>query len=72
MAARPAVWVLLGTGTGGNAQMVGLAEALGWPYETKRLVYSRYSHCPNLLLGASALGIDRRRSATLARPGPTW
>jgi mitochondrial fission protein ELM1 len=70
MAARPAVWVLLGTGTGGNAQMVGLAEALGWPYETKRLVYSRYSHCPNLLLGASALGIDRRRSATLAPPWP--
>lgn len=70
MAARPTVWVLLGKGTGGNAQMISLAEALAWPYETKHLVYSRYSQCPNLLLGASALGIDRRRSAALAPPWP--
>lgn len=70
MAAPPAVWVLLGRGTGGNAQMVSLAQALAWPYETRHLVYSRYSHCPNLLLGASAIGIDRRRSAALEPPWP--
>ena len=28
----PRVWVLLGKGQGGNAQMINLAEALGWPY----------------------------------------
>jgi mitochondrial fission protein ELM1 len=70
MATRPTVWVLLGTGTGGNAQMISLAEALAWPYETKHLIYSRASHCPNLLLGASALGIDRRRSTAFAPPWP--
>lgn len=70
MAARPTVWVLLGKGTGGNAQMLSLAETLAWPYETKHLVYSRYSHCPNLLLGASALGIDRRCSTALEPPWP--
>jgi hypothetical protein len=67
--ALPTVWVLLGKGTGGNGQLTSLAEALGWPYETKHLVYNRLSHCPNLLLGASAIGIDRRRSAPL---GPPW
>lgn len=70
MAARPTVWVLLGQGTGGNAQMTSLAQALGWPYETKHLVYNRFSHCPNLLLGAAAIGVDRERSTPLAPPWP--
>jgi uncharacterized protein len=70
MAARPTVWVLLGKGMGGNAQMLSLAGALAWPYEAKHLVYSRYSHCPNLLLGASALGVERRRSDALRPPWP--
>ena len=70
MAARPTVWVLLGQGAGGNAQMISLTAALGWPSETKSLIYSRLSHCPNLFLGASLLGIDRRRSSPLAPPWP--
>jgi len=70
MAARPTVWVLLGRGAGGNAQMTSLAAELGWPYETKHLVYNRISHCPNLLLGASVLGVDRRRSSALDPPWP--
>jgi mitochondrial fission protein ELM1 len=70
MAARPTVWVLLGKGAGGNAQMISLAAALGWPSETKNLIYSRLSHIPNLLLGASLLGIDIHRSSPLAPPWP--
>jgi hypothetical protein len=70
MTAAPRVWVLLGKGAGGNVQMRSLAEALGWPYEQKQLVYGRLSACPNLLLGPSLLGIDRLASAPLTPPWP--
>ena len=70
MAGWPTVWVLLGRGAGGNFQMTSLATALGWPYETKHLVYNRFSHCPNLVLGAAAIGVDRRRSTQLLPPWP--
>jgi mitochondrial fission protein ELM1 len=66
----PTVWVLLGKGAGGNGQLKSLAQALGWPYETKQLVYNRVSRCPNLLLGASVLGVDRRASSPLSPPWP--
>ena len=66
----PTVWVLLGKGAGGNGQLKSLAHALGWPYETKQLVYNRVSRCPNLLLGASVLGLDRRASSPLTPPWP--
>lgn len=70
MTAAPRVWVLLGKGAGGNVQMTSLAETLGWPYETKQLVYGRLSGCPNLVLGASLLGLDRHASAPLVPPWP--
>jgi mitochondrial fission protein ELM1 len=65
----PRVWVLLGKGQGGNAQMINLAEALGWPYETRQLYHNRWNRLPNLLLGPSILSVDRRRSDPL---GPPW
>ena len=34
---RVRVWVLLGDGAGDNAQLLRLAEALGWPFEAKRI-----------------------------------
>jgi uncharacterized protein len=64
------VWVLLGSGTGDNAQLLRLAEALGWPFEAKRIHYNGLSRCPNLLLGASKLTVDARRSDPLAPPWP--
>jgi uncharacterized protein len=70
MEAVPRVWVLLGKGAGGNAQMCNLADALGWPYETKRLAYNRLERLPNLLLAASAVSVDRRRSSPLVPPWP--
>jgi mitochondrial fission protein ELM1 len=70
MAVLPKVWVLLGKGVGGNGQMRSLAQALGWPYEAKHLVFTRLSHCPNVLLGAAAITLDRRRSSPLRPPWP--
>jgi hypothetical protein len=64
------VWALLGEREGDNAQVRGLAEALGWPVEAKRLAYTRRYKWWNLLLGASLLSLDRRRSSALAPPWP--
>ena len=61
----PKVWVLLGDKAGGNGQLISLADALKWPYETKQLLYNTLNHCPNLFLGPSLLSIDRRRSSPL-------
>lgn len=66
----PRVWVLLGKGAGGNAQMHTLAEALGWPYETKQIVYNRLAGGTNLLLGASSISVDRAQSSPLEPPWP--
>jgi hypothetical protein len=37
----PLVWVLTCHREGGNAQTIGLAEALGWPFEVKRIVHKK-------------------------------
>jgi hypothetical protein len=70
METPPKVWALLGTKAGGNGQLTSLASALGWPYETKQLVYNPLNHCPNLLLGASLLSLNRRKSSPLTAPWP--
>jgi mitochondrial fission protein ELM1 len=69
-ATRPRVWVLLGKGAGGNAQMRLVADALGWPFVEKRLVYDRLERVPNPLRGASRIGLDRRKSDPLEPPWP--
>ena len=68
--APPRVWTLLGEREGDNAQIRGLAEALGWPAEAKRLTYTRRYKWWNLLLGASLLSLDRRASSALVPPWP--
>ncbi len=68
-AAGPTVWVLLGEGAGGNAQMIALAEALGWSYETRQLDWNRLNHLPNPLIGARATTLSSR-AAALAPPWP--
>jgi len=70
MARKPTVWVLLGKGAGGNAQMLRLAEALGWPFAAKHLSYNPLNLVPNILLGASLLSLNRRRSTPLQPPWP--
>jgi mitochondrial fission protein ELM1 len=67
---RVRVWVLLGDRAGDNAQVLRLAEALGWPFEVKRIHYNRLNRCPNLLLGASKVTVDTRHSDSLAPPWP--
>ncbi|HTO84270.1 MAG TPA: ELM1/GtrOC1 family putative glycosyltransferase [Methylomirabilota bacterium] len=73
----PLVWVLGSDKPGHTTQSIGLAEALGWPYEVKQLrfrsVVARlhtWLLAPFGTLGASLVGLRRDRSAALAPPWP--
>lgn len=67
---QPKVWALLGDNAVGNAQVRRLVEALGWPYEERRLAFNARAALPPLLLGASLAGVDVARSSPLAPPWP--
>jgi len=64
------LWVLLGRKAGDNAQVLALAEALGWPVEQKHIRARPWELLPHLVLGKTLLGIDRAASSPLAPPWP--
>lgn len=66
----PKVWVLTDDKLGHTTQSSGLADALGWPRQTKALHFNRLNRLSNRLLGAGLLSLDRRRSAPLQAPWP--
>ncbi len=66
----PSVWLLLGVKGGDNAQVMDLANALGWPYEAKQLAFNPLHVLPSVLVRGSLANLDRRGSATLVPPWP--
>lgn len=69
----PKVWVLCDGKPGHATQSVGLAEALGWPYEIKNLRFNALAGFGNLLtgpLGATRVGVDLARSDPVEPPWP--
>ena len=68
--APPQVWLITAYRAGEKSQIQGLAEALGWPFEFRRVVHRRFGAAFDLLRGDNLLGIDRRRSEPLAPPWP--
>jgi len=69
-ASRPLTWVLTGYKAGDNAQVLALADALGWPYEVKRFRYRKTELLTNRLLAVTLAGIDRESSSELSAPWP--
>ena len=65
----PRVWLLCGHKAGDNNQLLALAEALGWPYEIKRMAYRPYELLVGRL-GATLAGIDLEKSDSLKPPWP--
>jgi hypothetical protein len=49
----PRVWILTTKKLGDNAQVQALAEALGWPYEVKRLEFTGLNHFHFRVFGPS-------------------
>ncbi|MBP5535031.1 MAG: mitochondrial fission ELM1 family protein [Alphaproteobacteria bacterium] len=52
------IWALLDDRMGNNNQILGVAEALGLPFEQKKIVYNKLVHLPNFLRGKTTCGID--------------
>ena len=66
----PRVWLMMGRKAGDNAQITALAEALGWPYEIKHLVFRRTELITNILAGPTLTGVIRDQSSPLVPPWP--
>lgn len=64
------VWVLADNRPGNVNQCLGVAEALGFPYIIKNIVYNAYVMLPNLVRGASLLGVDVQHSDSLSKELP--
>lgn len=69
-AATPRVWVLPDRRPGNASQCLGVAEALGFPYQVKPLGYTWTVRLANRLRGASLTGLDAATRAALAPPWP--
>jgi mitochondrial fission protein ELM1 len=59
------IWALIGVRPGDNDQVVALAEALGLPFEVKRLEYNALCHLGPRLLGRSTASLTSSSRKTL-------
>ncbi len=66
----PRVWLMMGQKHGENAQVLALGEALGWPFEIKRLVYKPYEMLVNLPFVDTLAGVVESKSSPLEAPWP--
>jgi mitochondrial fission protein ELM1 len=66
----PRIWLLIDGRPGHDHQVLGVADALGWPFTVKRIDYGRLARLPNLLLGRSISGLSATARAALAPPWP--
>ncbi len=66
----PRVWVLVDDRPGSTSQSLGLAQALGWPFEVKELAFRPLAALHNRLLGASRGGVRARAAVGLEPPWP--
>jgi mitochondrial fission protein ELM1 len=66
---KPRTWVLLDERPGNSTQSLGLAQTLGWPFETYDLCFGRLARIHGELLRGSTLGVDAQHSDAF---GPPW
>lgn len=64
------VWVVAGYRAGEHTQLIALAEALGLPYEVKKLSYRSLEFRTNIFRGSDLRGIRLAESTPLAAPWP--
>jgi mitochondrial fission protein ELM1 len=65
----PRVWALVSDTAGDNAQVLALAEALGWPFETHRFKNRPGAMAANFLVGPVLPGMVKHASDNF---GPPW
>lgn len=64
------VWVIAGYRAGEHSQLIALADALGLPYEIKKLSYRSLEFRTNVFRGSDLRGIRVSQSAPLQPPWP--
>ena len=67
---EPRVWLLFGERRGDNAQVLALAQMLGWPYEIKQLRWQSDYDVDPAEAGISLAGLDIAASDSLTSPWP--
>ncbi|PIR39835.1 MAG: nucleoside-diphosphate sugar epimerase [Alphaproteobacteria bacterium CG11_big_fil_rev_8_21_14_0_20_39_49] len=67
---KPVIWVLADDRAGNVNQVLGVAEAMGLPFEVKDVVYDEMGKWPNILRGSSLRGVDVEESSELKSPWP--
>lgn len=70
MPSEPDIWVLADDRPGNVAQAVGVAEALGRPFQVKHVVYDGFGGLPNWFKGPGLLGVKRRARGAFVGPWP--
>jgi len=68
--ALPRVWALLSDTAGDNAQVLALAEGLGWPFEIRRFRNRKGAMAMNFLMGPLVPGMVQHTSGGFAPPWP--
>lgn len=63
------VWLLTDDRAGNINQILGVAEALGYPFERKDIRYNKMVRLPNFLRGASLIGLDKTSKEQIV---PEW
>jgi mitochondrial fission protein ELM1 len=66
----PRIWALLSPRQGDNAQVLAVAEALGWPFETRRFSNGPGAIAANLIAGPDVPGIVRHDPGEFDPPWP--
>jgi len=64
------IWVLVDDRAGNRSQALGVAEALGLPFQVKELAYGGLAAVPNVLMPASFLGLTQESRQRLTAPWP--
>ena len=67
---QPSIWVLLDDRAGNRSQCLGVAGALGLPFEVRELSYTALAGLPNVIKGASFLGLATESISALTPPWP--
>ncbi|MBO5997016.1 MAG: mitochondrial fission ELM1 family protein [Alphaproteobacteria bacterium] len=62
------IWALLDDRMGNNNQVLGVAEALDLPFETKKIAYNKLIFLPNFLRGSTMLGVDKNSLGEIDLP----
>jgi mitochondrial fission protein ELM1 len=68
--AQPRIWLLLGEKAGDNAQATAIADAVGLPYETRRIAVHERWRTRKPRVRATLHHVDLARSDPLAAPWP--